>query len=72
MVELYDNTMRSRIGPPSRPDIPNRLLQSKDGRYWLAERRRWEYGIELTPDDFGTLMRVVLEVQQGQTINNNS
>lgn len=72
MVELYDNTMRSRIGPPSRPHIPNRLLQSKDGRFWLAERRRWEYGIELTPDDFATLMRVVLEVKQGQTINNNS
>ena len=55
-VEIYDNTMRSRIGPPSRPMIPNRLLQSKDGRYWLAERRRWEYGIELSPEDFTTLM----------------
>lgn len=58
-VEIYDNSMRSRIGPPSRPQIPNRLLQSKDGRYWLAERRRWEYGIELSPGDFAILMHHV-------------
>lgn len=55
-AEAYDRSVRSRIGPPSRPTLSNRLLQSKDGRYWLAERRRWEYGIELTPDDFATLM----------------
>ena len=24
--------------------------------YWLAERRRWEYGIELTPEDFAMLL----------------
>ncbi|HEY1409451.1 MAG TPA: hypothetical protein VF434_10935 [Promineifilum sp.] len=56
-AELYENSFRSRIGPPSRPDIPNRLLQSKEGRHWLAERRRWEDGIELAPEDFDTLMR---------------
>jgi hypothetical protein len=56
-TELYDNSVRSRIGPPSRPVIPNRLLQSKDARYWLAERRRWESGIELAPEDFATLLR---------------
>ncbi len=71
MVELYENSMRSKIGPPSRPSIPNRLLQSKDGRYWLAERRRWEFGIELTPDDFATLMRYVTEARQTQTTINN-
>lgn len=71
MVELYDNSMRSRIGPPSRPQIPNRLLQSKDGRYWLAERRRWEFGIELTPEDFDTLMRYVAAARQNQTTINN-
>lgn len=58
-AELYDRSARSRLGPPTRPTIPHRLLQSKDARYWLAERRRWEYGIELTPDDFATLMRSV-------------
>lgn len=58
-AEIYDNSVRSRIGPPSRPTIPNRLLQSKDGRYWLAERRRWEYGVELSPGDFAVLMQYV-------------
>ena len=55
-AELYDRSARTRIGPPSRPALPNTVLHSKDGRYWLAERRRWEYGVELTPDDFTTLM----------------
>ena len=55
-ADLYDHSARSRIGPPSRPDIPNSVLHSKEGRTWLAERRRWEYGVELTPDDFTTLM----------------
>ncbi len=58
-AEIYDNSVRSRLGPPSRPQIPNRLLQSKDGRYWLAERRRWESGIELSPEDFSVLMQHV-------------
>lgn len=59
MTELYDNDLRSRVGPPIRPEIPNRLLQTKEGRYWLAERRRWEHGVELTPEDFKTLMTYV-------------
>lgn len=72
VAELYDSTMRAKIGPPSRPTIDNHLLQSRDGRYWLAERRRWEYGIELTPDDFATLMRYVTDAQQAEaTLSNN-
>lgn len=55
-AELYDRSARGRLGPPSRPLIPNSVLHTKDGRYWLAERRRWEYGVELTPNDFATLM----------------
>lgn len=49
---VYATSVRSRFGPPSRPTISNELLHSKDGRYWLAERRRWEYGIELSARDF--------------------
>ena len=55
-AEVYDSSARTRIGPPSRPALSNSVLHSKDGRYWLAERRRWEYGVELTPDDFATLL----------------
>lgn len=56
-AELYDSSLRSRLGPPERPTLPNHLLQSRDARYWLAERRRWEFGIELSPEDFATLLR---------------
>jgi hypothetical protein len=56
-ADLYDRSARTRITLPSRPLIPNNVLHSKEGRYWLAERRRWEYGVELTPDDFTTLMQ---------------
>jgi hypothetical protein len=56
LAELHRGGMRSRIGPPTRPTLPNNLLQSREGRYWLAERRRWEYGLELTPQDFTTLL----------------
>ena len=55
-TDVYEHSARSRLSPPSRPEIPNSVLHSKDGRYWLAERRRWEYGVELTPADFTTLM----------------
>ena len=55
-ADVYGDTRRVRLGPPGRPTIPNTVLHSKDGRYWLAERRRWEYGVELTADDFATLM----------------
>ncbi len=55
-AEVYDTSVRSRFGPPSRPEIPNALLHSKDGRHWLAERRRWEYGVELAPQDFTALI----------------
>jgi hypothetical protein len=71
-AEIYDNSVRSRIGPPSRPTIPNRLLQSKDGRYWLAERRRWEYGIELSAEDFATLMGYAANAGQSQPVSTQS
>lgn len=55
-AELYKSSTRTRFGPPERPNLPTHLLQTKEARYWLAERRRWEYGIELTPEDFATLL----------------
>lgn len=63
LAEVSDRGLRSRVGPPSRPSIPTSLLHSKDGRYWLAERRRWEMGIELTAEDFA---QVMVETQQAQ------
>lgn len=56
-AEIYSDSFRNRIGPPSRPTIPNELLHSKQGPYWVAERRRWQSGIELTAEDFITLLK---------------
>lgn len=64
--QVYDQGLRSRVGPPSRPTIPTELLHSKDGRYWLAERRRWEQGIELTPADFARIMTEMQVAANGQ------
>lgn len=55
--DLYDTSIRARIGQPTRPNIPTDIIRSTSGRYWLAERRRWQDGIELSPDDFETLVQ---------------
>lgn len=54
--EVYDNSLRSRMGGPSRPEIPAAVLTGKDGNYWLAERRRWTEGFELPPQEFEQFM----------------
>lgn len=58
-ANLYDNSLRSRMAAPTRPEIPAEILRGKSGRFWLAERRRWVNGLELTPADFETYMRFV-------------
>ena len=57
LAEIHDSSVRSRMGPPTRPTLPQHVLQTKEARYWLAERRRWEFGIELSLADFETLLR---------------
>ena len=59
--DLYDTSVRGRIGPPSRPNIPTDVIRSASGRYWLAERRRWQDGLELSPDDFETLIQFLAQ-----------
>lgn len=54
--DIYTSSLRDRFVAPARPDIPKQVLAGKDGSYWLAERRRWKYGVELTPQDFATFM----------------
>jgi hypothetical protein len=53
---VYESSFSSRLGAPTRPQISNEILASGDGRYWLAERHRWDEGFELSPDDFATFM----------------
>ncbi len=54
--EVYDNSLRSRMSGPARPEIPAAVLTGKDGNYWLAERHRWTDGFELPPKEFAQFM----------------
>ncbi len=51
------NEKRSRFTAPKARTIPVELLRGKNGRYWLAERHRWQTGMELTNKDFETFMK---------------
>ena len=54
--DIYTSKLRDRFSLPARPEIPKEILAGKDGIFWLAERRRWQEGVELTPQDFGTYL----------------
>ncbi|PIE82465.1 MAG: hypothetical protein CSA11_00515 [Chloroflexi bacterium] len=56
-VEVYASHKRSRFDPPSRPGkLPTEIISGKNGRYWLAEQRRWTEGLELTFKDYETFL----------------
>ena len=61
--DLYSNK-RGLSRMPVRPDIPLEVLRGKDGRYWLAERRRWNEGFELTVQDFKTFMSFIQQAEE--------
>ena len=65
--ELY-NRKRGLMRMPNRPDIPPEVLRGKDGRYWLAERRRWSDGFELTARDFNTFISYIQPTEEEQTV----
>jgi hypothetical protein len=53
LADFFDsNTVKNWLSAPSRPSLPANALTGKEGPYWLAERRRWHEGLELTPQDF--------------------
>ena len=57
--DVYDTSFQARMGAPVRPDIPSDVITGDDGRHWLAERNRWREGVELSADDFETLLQAV-------------
>jgi hypothetical protein len=59
--DIHTSRLRDRFVAPTRPDIPKQVLAGKDGVYWLAERRRWIEGVELTSEDFATFMQYLME-----------
>ena len=48
-----------RSAASTRPIIDTSLLTSPEGRYWIAEQKRWRYGLELNPIDFDTFIDYV-------------
>jgi hypothetical protein len=54
-AELFEGGFTSRFTLPTRPQLSAQLLAGPSGRYWLAERNRWQEGVELSPDDFSLL-----------------
>jgi hypothetical protein len=59
--DVYDNSLRRRLEGPVRPELPAEVIAGESGRFWLAERNRWQQGVELAPDDFKTLLAAVQE-----------
>lgn len=64
--DVYDNSLRGRLEGPARPELPTEVIAGEAGRFWLAERNRWQQGVELMPDDFATLLALVQERQQAR------
>jgi len=59
-ADYYEGRSLQRMfTAPARPTLPTSLFSGKDGRYWLAERRRWNDGLELVSDDFATFMTIL-------------
>ena len=58
-AEVYETSFRARMGAPVRPELPSDVVAGQNGRHWLAERNRWEEGVELSATDFEILLQVV-------------
>jgi len=56
LAHLYGEVGKKGRGAATRPKIPSSMLTGSDGRYWLAEQKRWQEGFELTQKDFATFM----------------
>ncbi len=65
LAQLYKESGSRRWSGPNRPgEVPSEMLAGPDGRYWIAERRRWEEGVELAEEDFAALMTYLGEKSQ--------
>lgn len=57
--EVYNTSFRGRLGSPLRPDLPAEVIAGDQGRFWLAERNRWAFGVEMTEDDFEEFLGII-------------
>lgn len=60
LAEVYEQAgQKRRSSASNRPSIDASLLTSSEGRYWLAEQRRWKIGAELSESDFEILTNYI-------------
>lgn len=60
LSDFFDgNAVKNWLTAPTRPSLPANMLTGKEGPYWLAERRRWQEGLELTAQDFQLFLQQV-------------
>jgi hypothetical protein len=59
LAQVYKESHARRWSAPNRPEVSSELLAGPDGRYWIAERRRWQEGLELTAADFTALLKQI-------------
>lgn len=64
LAQAYKDSGVRRWSAPNRPQVSSEMLAGPDGRYWIAERRRWEEGLELTGENFETLMEEIEQKAQ--------
>ena len=57
--DVYDTSLTARLSGPARPELSAEVVAGEQGRYWLAERHRWQQGVELIPEDFEVLLQRV-------------
>ena len=71
-ADLYDSgPFRRRLSSTDRPKLPTSILAGKDGQYWLAERRRWSDGLELTAADFAAFVETRRRPSRGVSETEN-
>jgi hypothetical protein len=64
LAQAYKESGARRWSSPNRPELSSEIIGGTDGRFWIAERRRWDEGLELTADDFTTLMKQIEDKAQ--------
>lgn len=56
-ADIYSSHEKGHFAAPTRPSkLSPEIISGKNGRYWLAEQRRWQEGLELTFTDFETFI----------------
>ncbi len=57
---VYDTSLSGRFTQPTvRPRLPAEVIAGPDGPFWLAERHRWEAGLELSKTDYAAALRLL-------------